>query len=160
MAVKNLVITEHAYKIDIDPHNKFATCACPRCGHVQERKPRSICESCKRFIPHDSSRQRWDEGSTARDPYTAQFIRENIVQAEDCHFKVARGKRVELVRAVREFGIFFVILAVVYCSTPWVLQAAIGKAGVERLTRSINTTILVCCGLYHPNHKIASKKVM
>jgi hypothetical protein len=58
MTHKNLVLTDSDFVIEFD-EKEVLTLACPRCGHMQERTPRSICTSCKHFIPLENCRQDW-----------------------------------------------------------------------------------------------------
>ena len=158
MAVKNLVITEHAYKIEME-EKEWPVMACPRCGHMQERKPRTICESCQRFIPSTGARQSWESDTTnkRKNPHAEQFFHDNGLDAcPDVKFKVARTKSVALWRFVREFGVFGIIAAVVVVSTPWVGNAMLGKKGMAKLERSVKTTIAVLVSPA-PHKQIASR---
>lgn len=55
---KNMVMTDSTFKIEFEQPD-IVVLACPRCGHMQERKLRTICEGCHRFIPSEDSRQSW-----------------------------------------------------------------------------------------------------
>lgn len=138
---KNMVMTEHAFSIDVKVENEddAPMLSCPRCGHVQPRKLRTMCLGCKRFIPYDEARQRWDR--KPRNPYLELNDLLPEEEAKEVNFKKMRRGYWEYVRAARAVVILAVIFAASYYATPYLGKAVMGEAKFAKFQRQLSVAL-------------------
>lgn len=140
-AIKNQVITESAYEIDMEKIETGVISACPRCGHKQERKTRGVCESCKRFIPAGSSKQKWaPEKKVLYADMEQYFPKEDEVVASECKFVKSR-RTFSYLRLIRDLAVIGVLCAGVYYAGPTVLKSTIGEAAYSKIDGEVHQTI-------------------
>ncbi len=140
MAIKNLVITESAYQIEMDKDETGAMLSCPRCGHVQERKPRTVCASCKRFIPSGVSKQRWKVEKKATYTNMEQYLPPTDEEETEVKFVKSRKSPSHLV-IVRNFAIVGALCAGVYFGLPTALKSLMGEAAYVKMDKNMHQSM-------------------
>jgi hypothetical protein len=143
MAIKNLVITESAYHIDMkipgEPEEPN-TIACPRCGHVQEQKPRTVCVSCKRLIPRQKARQGWEQKKRILYADMEQYFEKDTEEEAGVKFDKSR-KGPSLLDHIRSVAILAGLGATLYFGVPACLKAALGEPAFNKMDRNIHQYI-------------------
>lgn len=138
---KNMVMSDSLFKIDFEEKDT-PTLACPRCGHLNPRKPRTVCEHCNHFIPHDEARQDWASNKkvTAAELYGITQQEESDESAEakskDCSFKAGK-KSYGWQCQVRRVAILFVMVAVAVAGTAYGLKTYMGDDKFNKLDRQL-----------------------
>lgn len=134
---KNMVMSDSLFKIDFEEKDA-PMLSCPRCGHVNPRKPRTVCEHCNHFIPHEESRQDWaPKKKKAADVYgVLPDEDEEEAQSKDCSFKAGRKSYGWLCTA-RQIVLMLVMVAVAVGGSAYGLKTYMGEAKWKKLEKQV-----------------------
>ncbi len=137
---KNMVITDSQYKIDF-VDSEVQMLDCPRCGHSNPRQPRTVCEHCSHFIPHEEARQDWvPTKKSAAELYGV--VDEEAKKAKELRLKAGR-KNFGWVVLGRKYGLIVLGIAVALSAYAFGLKYYLGDAGFkqfdERLNKNMHT---------------------
>lgn len=138
---KNMVMTDHAYRIEVkaDADDDAPILSCPRCGHTQPRKLRTMCQGCKRFIPYDEARQRWDK--KPKNPYLAELQDQVPEEVKEVNFKRMRNGYYMYVQMARTAVLALVLITGIYYATPYAGKAMLGEAKFNKLDKQIHQAL-------------------
>ncbi len=135
---ENLFISESAYEIEMEKTESAGMLACPRCGHLQERKARSVCASCKRFIPSVNSKQKWaPEKKLLYADMEQYFPKDDEAAASECKFVKSR-RTFSYLRLARNVAVLAALCAGVYYAGPRALKATMGETSYSKMEGSIH----------------------
>ncbi len=129
---KNLVIIKSAFKIEHEDKDA-PVLACPRCGHVQPRQIRTVCEHCNRLIPTDNTRQNWDKRERNVYQELGELLYDESALAQP-EFKKSR-KNYELIRNIRNLFLTFLFCGVLLYSGTIGLKHYLGPAKWKKLEK-------------------------
>lgn len=134
---KNMVMSDSLFKIDFE-EKEAPMLACPRCGHLNERKPRTVCDACSHFIPHDEARQDWKpKKKKAADLYgVLPEEDEESAQSKDCSFRAGK-KSYGWMCAVRRTVILLVMVAGAVAGGAYCMKSYMGEAKWKKLEQQV-----------------------
>ena len=137
---KNMVITDSAYKIDF-VQTDVQMLDCPRCGHSNPRQPRTVCEHCSHFIPHEEARQDWAGGKkSAAELYGV--VDEETKKAKELRLKAGR-KNFGWVVQGRRMGLILLTVAVAMGGYAFALRTYLGDAGFKQFDQRLNQNMKI-----------------
>lgn len=132
---KNMVMTDSQYKIDF-ADVQIQMLDCPRCGHSNPRQPRTVCEHCSHFIPHDEARQDWaPTKKSAAELYGIQT--EEVSRKNELRLKAGRRNFGWIVQG-RRLGLILLAVAGAMTAYAFGLKAFLGDAGFKEFDDRLN----------------------
>jgi hypothetical protein len=135
---KNMVITDSQYKIDF-VQTEVQMLDCPRCGHSNPRQPRTVCEHCSHFIPHEEARQDWAGGKkSAAELYG--IVDEETKKSKELRLKAGR-KNVGWIVQGRRMGLILLTVALAMAGYAFALRTYLGDAGFKQFDERLNSNM-------------------
>ncbi len=137
---KNMVMTDSQFKIDF-ADLQVQMLDCPRCGHSNPRQPRTVCEHCSHFIPHDEARQDWaPTKKSAAELYGV--VDEEAKKGKELRLKAGRKNFAWQVQG-RRLGLILLMVTLGMTAYAFGLKCLLGDAGFKefdnRLNQNMNT---------------------
>lgn len=137
---KNMVMTDSQFKIDF-VQTDIQMLDCPRCGHSNPRQPRTVCEHCSHFIPHEEARQDWAGGKkSAAELYG--LVDEEARKAKELRLKAGRKNFAWVVQG-RRIGLILLTVALGMAGYAFALKTYLGDAGFKQFDERLNQNMKV-----------------
>lgn len=135
---KNMVMSDSQFKIDF-VQTDVQMLDCPRCGHSNPRQPRTVCEHCSHFIPHEEARQDWAGGKkSAAELYGV--VDEETKRAKELRVKAGRKNFGWVVQGRRLF-ILMAAVAVAMTAYAFGLKLFLGEKGFKQFDQRLNSNV-------------------
>ena len=132
---KNMVMTDSQFKIDFKDI-EIQMLDCPRCGHSNPRQPRTVCEHCSHFIPHEEARQDWTPTKkSAAELYGIDV--EEVSGRKELRLKAGRANFGWVIHA-RRLGMILVTVAAAMTAYAFGLKLYLGDAGFKQFDNRLN----------------------
>ncbi len=130
--------------------------ACPRCGHVQPRRKRVVCQSCNHLIPTENCRQSWtDLQSTPKDSYR-KMAQVFFDDSKTRDFKSARGNFGWKV-FIRNVVVTILLAAVLVVPTVLGLKAYLGEKDWKKVEAKFDATVSPLMQRFESRPQVALK---
>jgi len=133
---KNMVMTDSQFKIDFKDV-EIQMLDCPRCGHSNPRQPRTVCEHCSHFIPHEEARQDWTSSTKKSAAELYGIDVEEVSARKELRLKVGRKNFGWVVQA-RRLGMILVGVTVAMAAYGFGLKMYLGDAGFKQFDERLN----------------------
>ena len=142
---KNFVIADSAFKIHFE-EQAAPMVACHRCGHLNEKRLRTVCKHCYRFIAPGEPRQNWKRKTILLNEYKelGELLYQERPLASELSFEKVRRSYAAR-RQVRRAAILAACsFAFVFAST-FAFKTLVDHQTYARFESSINHAVTTTC---------------